>query len=144
MAEIIRKTTSTEDPLNIGFMRTYYVDGKEVYREELDQNLDIKQHAGHLPDGTVKEFFENGKVYFECEVKKGQRDGVCRIYFDNGKINIEKNYKKGALDGKVKVFHPSGKLYKEFHYTLDVQDGQQIKYYPDGKFLEVSEFRKGS
>ena len=63
MAEIIRKTTSTNDPLNIGFMRTYYVDGKEVYKEELDQNLDIKQHAGSLPDGTVKEFFENGKLY---------------------------------------------------------------------------------
>ena len=78
-------------------MRTYYVDGKEVYREELDQNLDIKQHAGRLPDGTVKEFFENGKIYFECEVKNGQRNGVCRIYFDNGKINIEKNYKTITL-----------------------------------------------
>ena len=63
MAEIIRKTISTNDPLNIGFERSYYVECKEVYKEELDQNLDIKQHAGKLPDGTVKEFFENGKLY---------------------------------------------------------------------------------
>ena len=75
MADIIRKTASTNDPLNIGFTRTYFVDDKEVYKEELDQNLDIKQHAGKLPDGTVKEFFENGKLYFECEVKNGARVG---------------------------------------------------------------------
>ena len=70
MAEIIRKTTSLNDPKNIGFLRTYYVDGKEVYSETLDKNLDIISHKGNLPDGTVKEFFENGKPYFECEVKK--------------------------------------------------------------------------
>ncbi len=41
MAEIVRKTTSLDDPLNVGFIRTYTVDGKEVYKETLDKNLDI-------------------------------------------------------------------------------------------------------
>ena len=81
MAEIIRKTTSLEDPLNVGFVRTYLVDGKEVYKETLDKNLDIIKSEGALPDGTVKEFFENGKLYFECEFKDGKRSGYCRIYF---------------------------------------------------------------
>lgn len=57
MADIVRKTASLNDPLRVGFVRTYFVDGKEVYRETLDKNLDIVKHEGSLPDGTVKEFF---------------------------------------------------------------------------------------
>ena len=90
MADIVRKTASLNDPLHVGFVRTYLVDGKEVYRETLDKNLDIIKKEGSLPDGTVKEFFDNGKVYFECEFKNGVRNGLCRIYFDNGKVSIEK------------------------------------------------------
>ena len=90
MAEIIRKSTSLQDPNTVGFVRTYYVNDQEVYSETLDKNLDIKSHTGTLPDGTVKEYFEDGKPYFECEVKNGQRNGPCKIYFDNGKVNIEK------------------------------------------------------
>ena len=87
MADIIRKTTSTNDPLNVGFTRTYYVEDKEVYKEELDQNLDIKQHTGSLPDGTVKEFFENGKLYFaetnaehEANIEWLQEQGLWYTY----------------------------------------------------------------
>ena len=135
MADIVRKTTSLNDPLHVGFVRTYYIDGKEVYSETLDKNLDIEKHSGTMPDGTVKEFFENGKVYFECEFKNGQRNGMCKIYFDNGKVNIEKYYENGMLQGKARVFHPTGRLYKEFSYVDDIQDGKQVKYYPDGKVL---------
>ena len=89
------------------------------------------------------EYFEDGKPYFECEVKNGLRNGPCKIYFDNGKVNIEKYYENGLLQGKARVFHPTGKLYKEFTYVDDVQSGKQVKYYPDGKVLEVAEFHKG-
>ena len=30
MADIVRKTASLNDPLHVGFVRTYLVDGKEV------------------------------------------------------------------------------------------------------------------
>ena len=62
MVDIVRKTSSINDPLHVGFIRTYSIDGKEVYRETLDKNLDIQKHEGTMPDGTVKEFFENGKT----------------------------------------------------------------------------------
>ena len=80
MADIIRKTSTL--PNNTGFLRVYYVNEKEVYRETLDKHLDIQSYSGTLPDGTVKEFFENGKPYFESEVKNEQRNGICKIYFD--------------------------------------------------------------
>ena len=136
MADIVRKTASLNDPLHVGFVRTYLVDGKEVYRETLDKNLDIIKKEGSLPDGTVKEFFDNGKVYFECEFKNGVRNGLCRIYFDNGKVSIEKSYENGQLQGLVRVFHPTGRLHKEMHYENDCQEGRQTKYYPSGKILE--------
>ena len=143
MVDIVRKTSSINDPLHVGFIRTYSIDGKEVYRETLDKNLDIQKHEGTMPDGTVKEFFENGKLYFECEFKNGQRNGKCKIYYENGKVNIEKYYENGLLQGKARVYNPTGKLYKEFSYVNDIQDGKQIKYYPSGKILEVSEYQKG-
>ena len=112
MVDIVRKTSSINDPLHVGFIRTYSIDGKEVYRETLDKNLDIQKHEGTMPDGTVKEFFENGKLYFECGFKNGERDGKCKIYYESGKVNIEKFYEKGMLQGKARVFNPTGKLYK--------------------------------
>ena len=139
MVDIVRKTTSLHDPLHVGFVRTYYVNDKEVYQETLDKNLDIEKHSGTMPDGIVKEFFENGKVYFECEFKNGLRNGICKIYFENGKVSIEKFYKDGMLEGKARVFHPTGRLYKELSYVDDIQDGKEVKYYPDGKVVESAE-----
>ena len=46
MAEIVRKTTSMHDKDHVGFLRTYYVNGEEVYREVLNKNLDIENTAG--------------------------------------------------------------------------------------------------
>ena len=31
MVDIVRKTSSMNDPLHVGFIRTYSIDGKEVY-----------------------------------------------------------------------------------------------------------------
>ena len=70
MVDIVRKTTSLHDPLHVGFVRTYYVNDKEVYQETLDKNLDIEKHSGTMPDGIVKEFFENGKVYFASTLEE--------------------------------------------------------------------------
>ena len=45
MAEIVRKTVSLNDPLHVGFVRTYFVDGKEVGHL-------IKNMAGHKTGNT--------------------------------------------------------------------------------------------
>ena len=86
MVDIVRKTSSINDPLHVGFIRTYSIDGKEVYRETLDKNLDIQKHEGTMPDGTVKEFFENGRIIFGLYYNNSSHFGSRKIFiFDKEK-----------------------------------------------------------
>lgn len=69
MVDIVRKTTSLNDPLHVGFVRTYYVNDKEVYQETLDKNLDIEKHSGTMPDGIVKEFLKTERFILSANLK---------------------------------------------------------------------------
>ena len=63
---IVRKTKALDGADKGKFLRSYLFEGKEVYSEKLDENLEIVETNGKLPDGLVKEFFDNGLTYFEC------------------------------------------------------------------------------
>jgi antitoxin component YwqK of YwqJK toxin-antitoxin module len=123
---IIRKTKALEGKDKGKFLRSYLFEGNEVYSETLDENLEIVETNGTLPDGLVKEFFDNGLTYFECIFKDGKRHGTSRIYYETGKINVEKQYCDGMLNGRAYVYYPTGRLREEFYYVKDIENGLSL------------------
>lgn len=85
MVDIVRKTSSINDPLHVGFIRTYSIDGKEVYRETLDKNLDIQKHEGTMPDGTVKEFLKTANSILNVVSKTGNATANAKFIMKTAK-----------------------------------------------------------
>ena len=62
-------------------------------------------------NGTVKEYWDNGKLKFEGEYLNGKRNGKGKEYYENGKLKFEGEYLNGERNGKVKeYYYRNGKL----------------------------------
>ena len=88
--------------------------GKEIARELCDETGAIVKTSGKIPDGTVKEYFENGAVLADYNYKDGKLEGKSKGYYPNGTLRGEWNYKNGKLEGVIKAYYQSGKLNYEF------------------------------
>ena len=48
-----------------------------------------------------KQYYENGKLYYEGDFKDGLRKWH-KVYYENGKLNYEGDFKDGVQNGKGK------------------------------------------
>jgi len=117
-------------------------EGKELARELCDAKGNVIHTTGTIPDGTVKEYFENGALLAEYNYKDGKLEGTSKGYYQNGAFRGEWNYKNGKLEGKIKVFHENGKLNYEFNYKNDKRDGVSNYYDKNGKLLYEWNYRE--
>ena len=81
---------------------TYHNDLKHgEYREYLYSTLKEERYYKHdKVEGTVKVYYDTGKVMEEGTYKNGTRDGISRWYDQEGKLTIEYEYKDGQLTSK--------------------------------------------
>ncbi|WP_022820281.1 toxin-antitoxin system YwqK family antitoxin [Fusobacterium russii] len=64
--------------------------------------------------GIYKEYYSNGFVKSETEIKKGRREGFFKKYDKNGKIEIEGNFKDNKEHGEWKDYS-QGHLLITYH-----------------------------
>jgi antitoxin component YwqK of YwqJK toxin-antitoxin module len=69
-----------------------------------------------LPDGTVKEFYDNGHLKRALRYNSGYRTGNYARYDHNGGIIETGAYEKGRLEGVVKKYFGNGILKNEVIY----------------------------
>ena len=79
-----------------------------------------------------KEYYKNGNVESEIEVKDNMKNGLSRWYYPNGELKFEANYVNDKEEGKVKKFYDNGKLNTTAYFKNGIQDGNFIEYYHDG------------
>jgi len=61
--------------------------------------------------GKGKKYYENGKLYFEGEYIKGERNGKGKeYYYVSDKLKFEGEYLNGEKNGKGKEYHWNGEL----------------------------------
>ena len=70
------------------------------------------------PDGTVREFAEDGRLERESTYAAGQLDGVRRVLHKNGKPASEETHAKGQVR-KLRCWASDGKLQLEEEYFED-------------------------
>ena len=72
--------------------------------------------------GKVKEYYNEGELYFEGEYLNGKRNGKGKEYNDNGKLKFEGEYLKGKKNGKGKEYSEyDGKLTFEGEFINDMR-----------------------
>ena len=70
------------------------------------------------PEGTVREFGEDGRLERESQYAGGQLDGVRKVFHRNGKPASEETYEKGQLR-KLRCWASDGKVQLEEEYFED-------------------------
>jgi antitoxin component YwqK of YwqJK toxin-antitoxin module len=70
------------------------------------------------PDGTVKEFGEDGRLERESQYARGELDGVRRVFHRNGKPASEETFAQGK-PRKLRCWASDGKVQLEEEYFED-------------------------
>src|SRR5262249_39203706 len=70
------------------------------------------------PDGTVREYAEDGRLVRESQYKAGELDGIRRVLFRSGKPASEETFAKGQLR-KLRCWGNDGQLQLEEEYFDD-------------------------
>ena len=127
----------------------YYNKGKEIAKETFDNNGDVVEKTGIIPDGEVKEYYENGKIKKEAYFENNKREGETRLYFKNGTLQGKYNYKNDKLDGPYIQYSeyteymekypnlPHLYYYEEGNYQNGKREGVFKQYYLDDKKIKV-------
>jgi len=95
-------------------------------------------------NGTVKTYYESGKVESRVSFIEEILEGTSYWYFENGNIKFEKNYSNGKLNGVIREFYENGLLKKEININNGILDGVLKSYYSNGGLQEVLNYERGT
>ena len=97
--DVIRKKVENDDGT---LTLVFYQGDVEVARTIVDRNYEIIDLQGTIPDGTVKQFYDSGKLFTEATYRNNRREGLTRIYREeDGALWIEINFKDDRAEGWV-------------------------------------------
>ena len=73
--------------------------------------------------GDYREYYENGTLKLEIQIKDGVPEGAYVVYFENRKPKEIRSYKEGKLHGLWRSYDISGQLISEAEYKNDRKHG---------------------
>ncbi|MDC3987026.1 Lcl domain-containing protein [Polyangium jinanense] len=86
--------------------------------------------------GTLRAFYENGKVRYEESMVGGLREGTSVVFRDDGSKDHEVGFSRDDLHGPWREYTPSGLLLSERHYEKGRQHGPFVRFHPNGQKAE--------
>lgn len=116
---------------------------------------------------TAYEYYEDGSIKSEAEVKDGKAHGLLKKYTAGGILESVYTYNMGVMDGPAVTYYPngqarskmyylegkrhgltrqfyrSGELYRESPYENGKLNGMRITYYKDGSVMAEAPFKEG-
>ena len=72
-----------------------------------------------LYTGEYREYYDNGTLKLEMQIKNGSPEGIYVVYFDNKKPKEIRSYKNGLFHGIWRSYHVNGLLISEAEYKND-------------------------
>jgi antitoxin component YwqK of YwqJK toxin-antitoxin module len=129
--ETLRKTT--EYYCNGSIKKIiYYSDFAEIAKEMFDEKGVIKKN-GKIPNGLVKEYYDDGKLKAIYSYRNNYRNGEAERFFKCGKICISQNFYKDKLTGKLTMFNVCGQIVFETEYIRGMKNGISTEYTSDNQ-----------
>jgi len=117
--------------------------GKEIARQKLNSMFSPIELWGEfpeeIPDGIIKEYYDNGQLSKEIPVRGGRFNGVIKGYNENGSSKFEQSFKDGKAHGLTRTYREDGTLIADIYQENDRPHGWSKVYYRDGK-LKAEEY----
>ena len=63
-----------------------------------------------VPNGLVREYYDDGTLKGVVTYKDGKREGSARGYHDNGNLEIEMFFKDDVPEGTARYYDRNGKI----------------------------------
>ena len=82
-------------------------------------------------NGLVKEFHENGNLYYDGEIRDGVKDGKGKIFDETGYLIYEGNFLNGIMHGNGKEYNKCGDLIYEGDFKNGKRNIGNIYIYND-------------
>lgn len=79
-----------------------------------------------------KDYYENGALFMEGDIKDNLREGEWVSYFQDGKIQSKGFFEKDVRTGMSLVYYENGNLWMEGNYREGKRVGQWIYYDEQG------------
>lgn len=79
-----------------------------------------------------KDYYENGALFMEGDIKDDLREGEWTSYFQDGKIQSKGSFEKDIRTGKSLIYYGNGNLWMEGNYKEGRRVGQWIYYDEQG------------
>jgi len=103
-AEVTRKFIKNQDKTH---EYIFYNKGKEIAKQLEDENDNIIKTTGKIPDGIVKQYYDDGSLFGEWNYKSGKLEGISTIYYTSGELRIKWNFKDNKQEGLTKGYYKS-------------------------------------
>ena len=92
------------------------------------------------PNGTVKDYYPNGKLKTEWNCKEGHLNGLTKLYYENGNLEKETSYVNDVRQGVTTGYYESGELKSVCNYKDGELDGVHKILYPAGLIKELRRY----
>ncbi len=101
---------------------------------------EVKDSLAH---GLMKIFFRDGNLNKVFSYNMGERHGPAVEYFPNGQLRGRLNYQHNKLEGPAKIYYKTGELYRESFYANGKLNGTRKYFYKDGKLMAEAAYKNG-
>ena len=147
--DVIKVVTAKEKIQNAGYKKVdkiIYITTKE-YKQRSDEikaipttKLMIKRNdIWYLKDsdkpysGKFIDYYYNGKIQGDGELREGKITGLRTIYYQNGNKSFFRNYINGIANGYSEEYFLNGKLKQKGSFKDGLDDGMWQDFYSTGK-----------
>jgi|GEM_PF-4741713 len=105
---------------------------KQYYSNgNLRREEEIKDREFH---GMIREYYENGQLKNEDQYKNNRCEGLHRDYYENGQLRSESYRNKNGLPyGTAKAYYQDGQLKREVQHGDNYGDISRKRYYDNGQ-----------
>jgi len=120
-----------------------YKDQGDVVAEERIGQFKHSIISGHIPNGRVKQYYENGEIFAEWPYKRQKLHGKFKIFHENGSLMQEGKYRKGMQEGLFLEYHLSGKIKVKGQYKSGRRIGEWHIFYQNGALKAKVRYQDG-
>jgi hypothetical protein len=94
------------------------------------------------PNSKWREFYSDGQIKMEAEMKNGKQVGLRKDWYRNGQLKFKGYFKNDVQEGISKFWYSNGQIELESEFKNGFHYGNHKRWFKDGKLK--SEFDKFS